>query len=117
MILSVSMFASSSGAATAVTLVNGCISCSLHQLAHVGQLARNRCRRDHRRTHQMRARALALAALEVAVRRRGAALAGRYRVAVHRCAARAARRAPVETRRDKNLVEPLGFGLALDRAR
>ena len=66
---------------------------------------------------RMRAAALALAALEVAVRRGGAALAGRELVGIHREAHRAAGLAPVESRGAEHLVEPFGFGLRLDRRR
>src|SRR4051812_38813054 len=65
-------------------------------LPHVGQVARDRRRRGHRRAHQVRPAALALAALEVAVAGRGAALAGLELVRVHAEAHRAAGLAPVE---------------------
>ena len=56
-----------------------CWSCVLERrsvpLAHVDELPGDRRRRRHRRRHQMRAALEALAALEVAVRGRGAALA------------------------------------------
>ena len=55
-----------------------------HQLAHVGQPPGDRRRRRHRRAQQVGAAAPALPALEVAVRGRGAALARRELVGVHR---------------------------------
>src|SRR3954471_17055243 len=61
----------------------------------------------------MRAAALALATLEVAVRGRRAALAGRQRVRVHAQAHRAAGRTPVEAGRLEDLVEALPLGLRL----
>src|SRR3954452_14715777 len=72
----------------------------------------------HLRGDQVGAAAAALAALEVAVRRRGAALAGREDVGVHPQAHRAARAAPVEAGGAEDLVEALGLGLGLhlDRA-
>src|SRR4051812_4513586 len=73
--------------------------------------------RDHRRRHQVRARAGTLAALEVAVRRRGTALAGGYEVAVHADAHRTARVDPVETGGDEDAVETLLLGLLLDEVR
>ena len=64
------------------------------------------CGRD-----EVRAPAAALAALEVAVRGRGAALAGLEDVGVHPQAHRAARGAPVEAGGAEDVVEPLGLGL------
>ena len=61
----------------------------------------------------MRAAAGALAAFEVAVRRRRAALARLEPVVVHREAHRAARLAPLEAGVAEDAVEPLGFGLRL----
>src|SRR4051812_50167488 len=59
----------------------------------------------------MRAPALALPALEVAVRRRGAALPRRELVGVHAQAHRAAGVAPLGPEVDEDLVQPLGLGL------
>ena len=61
--------------------------------------------------------AAALAALEVPVRRRRAALSRRQDVGVHAEAHRAARLAPLEAGREEDLVEPLVFGLFLHAAR
>src|SRR5436853_5870148 len=62
----------------------------------------------------MRAPAAALAALEVAVRCRGAALAGLEDVRVHAQAHGAARAAPLEARGLEDPIEALGLGLRLD---
>src|SRR5260221_7605739 len=76
---------------------------------------RRRCR--HRWRNQMRAALVALAALEVAVRGRGATLLGLELVRIHAKAHRAAGLAPVEARRLENLVEAFGLGLRLYEAR
>src|SRR5690349_15058937 len=60
------------------------------EVADVGQLAGEGGGGGHRRAHQMGAAAAALAALEIAVRGRGAALLGLELVGVHRQAHRAA---------------------------
>src|SRR5258705_12700770 len=65
----------------------------------------------------MGACAFALAAFEIAVGRRSAALAGGHRVSAHRNAARTARAAPFETRVAENPVESFSFRLTLDRGR
>src|SRR5260370_20508128 len=65
----------------------------------------------------MRARARALAANEVAVGGRHAALARRHAIAVEREAHRAAGLAPLEARLLEDAVEPPGLGLALDGLR
>ena len=80
-------------------------------------MALDRGRRRHLRADQMRAPALALAALEVAVRGRRAALARAQDVRVHPQAHRAAGAAPVEAGGAEDLVEPLGLGLRLDLRR
>src|SRR6185312_1560048 len=66
-------------------------------------------RGGHLRGDQVGAPATALAALEVAVGRRGAALAWLEDVGVHAQAHRASRHAPVEAGVAKDLVEALGF--------
>ena len=81
-------------------------------LPDVDEVALDRGRGRHLRADQVGAPALALAALEVAVRRRGAALARREDVGVHPQAHRAAGAAPVESGRPEDLVQPLGLGLA-----
>src|SRR5207247_6784499 len=68
----------------------------------------------HGRAHEMRAGALALASLEVAVGRRGDALVLARRVAVHPDAHGAAGLAPLETGRREDLVEAFCLGGALD---
>src|SRR5207247_6573768 len=64
-----------------------------------------------------RAGTLALAPLEVAVRRRRHPLALARGLAVHPDAHRAARLAPLEAGLEKDLVEPLLLGGALDEPR
>src|SRR5688500_12260997 len=71
--------------------------------------------RGHRRAHQVRAPARALAALEVAVRGGGAALALLEAVGVHAEAHRAARLAPFEAGVAEDAVEPFALGLLLDQ--
>src|SRR5690242_19115880 len=64
----------------------------------------------------MRPRARSLAADEIAVAGRGAALPRGHLVGVNREARRAARLAPFEAGVDEHLVEPLGLGLRLYQA-
>src|SRR6478735_6058729 len=73
--------------------------------------AADRGRRRDERRDEVRATALALAALEVAVRRGRRALAGRELVGVHAEAHRAAGVAPLGAEVEEDLVEPLGLGL------
>src|SRR6478672_12249681 len=75
--------------------------------ARVGDDTRDRRRGGGQRRGEERPAALALAALEVAVRRRDRVLAGRQLVAVHRDAHRAACLAPFGTGGPKDLVEAL----------
>ena len=65
----------------------------------------------------MRARAAALPSDEIPVGRRGAALAGRHRLAIGAEAKRAAGLAPLEPGLQEDLVQPFGLGLLLDEAR
>src|SRR5258708_11159775 len=111
MIWSVLTFAMSSGAATAVSVRNGSMATS--ERADVGELAGDGGGGGHRRAEQVGARALALAALEIAVRGRGAALARGDPVARHADAHRAAGFAPLEAGGDEDAVEPFGLGVAL----
>ena len=71
-------------------------------------------RGGHLRADQVGAPTLALAALEVAVRGRGAALALGERVGVHPQAHRAARLAPFEAGAAEDIVQALGFGRGFD---
>ena len=75
-----------------------------------------RCCR-HRGRDKMGAAPKTLPALKVAVRGRGAALARRQPIGIHRKAHRAAGLAPFEPRGQKYRVETLGFRLLLDEAR
>src|SRR3954469_3095390 len=79
----------------------------------VDEVALDRRGRGHLRRDEVRSPTAPLAALEVAVARRGAALAGRERVRVHPEAHRAAGAAPVEPRGAEDLVEALLLGLRL----
>src|SRR5436853_4922015 len=74
-------------------------------------------RSGHLGRDEVRAPAATLAALEVAVRGRGAALARREDVRVHPEAHRATRRAPIEAGTAEHLVEALGLRLRLDLLR
>src|SRR5437867_3228033 len=76
-------------------------------------MALHRGRRRHRGAHQMRATAGTLAAFEVAVARRCAALARLQPVGVHRQAHRATGLAPFEAGGAEHLIEPLALGLLL----
>src|SRR3954466_6764611 len=80
-------------------------------LPDVDEVALDRRRGGHLRGHEVGAPAAALAALEVAVGGRGAALARRQDVRVHAQAHRAAGGAPVEARVAEDLIETLGLGL------
>src|SRR6266705_7027036 len=90
--------------ATALTLL---------PLPNINEMPGDRGCRRHRGRHQVRAALVALAAFEVAVRGRGAALARRELVGIHRETHGAAGLAPLEAGLQKNLVEPLGLRLLL----
>src|SRR5271156_4825592 len=77
----------------------------------------DRRRRRHRGTHQMSAAALALASLEVAIRRAGASLARRKYVGVHREAHAASGLAPLEAGLGENAIEAEALRLQLDLLR
>ena len=89
-----------------------------HQLAHVGQAAGHGRGGGHGRAQQMRARPRALAADEIAVGGRGAALARAPTMSplVPRHIEQPGV-APLEAGRREDPVEPLGFRLRLDQAR
>src|SRR5271168_4782530 len=95
-----------------------CISSPL-PLPNIYEVARDCGRRRHRRTHQMRAAALALTPLEVAIRRARASLAGLQHVGIHRQAHAASRLAPFESSFGENPVETetLRLGFHFLRAR
>ena len=115
MIASVSTFSRSIGATRPLCTRNGSMSrsFSVRQPAHVDEVAFDRRGRRHRRADQVGAAAGALAAFEVAVAGRGAALAGLEPVGVHRQAHRAAGLAPLEAGALEDLVEAFALGLLL----
>src|SRR3954452_18782804 len=113
MIWSVSTSSRRSADTGPLTVVNGSMVL-LAPVADVDEPALDRGRGRHLGRDEVRAPAAALAPLEVAVRGRGAALAGLEGVGVHPQAHRAARAAPVEAGGAEDLVEALGFGLLLD---
>src|SRR5271165_3405141 len=86
-------------------------------LSHVDEAAGDRGGRGHGRRNEMGAALEALTALEIAIRGRGAALAGREAIRVHRKAHGAAGLAPFKPRGDEDLVQSLGLGLRLDQSR
>src|SRR5262249_46833820 len=85
-------------------------------LAYVDEMPRDRGRGGHRRRHQVGATLVALAALEIAVRGRGAALARCELVAMHGEPHGRGGLAPLEPRFDEDLVEPFRLGLLLHQA-
>src|SRR5277367_4093424 len=103
MMASVSTLARSSGATRPVSVRNGCMSTLVRRAlfssesTHVDEMSRDGGCRRHRRAHQVRAAARTLAAFEIAVGRRRAALAGPQSVVVHPQAHRAPGLAPFET--------------------
>src|SRR4029453_3895383 len=88
----------------------------LAPLPHVHEMAGDRGGCRHRRRDEVGATLVALAALEIAVRGRGTALAGSELVGVHREAHGAAGLAPLEAGFEEDLVEPFRLGLLLHQA-
>src|SRR5438477_6021721 len=111
MIWSVSTSERSSGTAVPVTVLVGSMSV---QLLWGGEAAGDGRSRGDGRGHQVGAPAGALTALEVAVRRRCAALARAQLVGVHGQAHRAARLSPLEAGRGEGAIETLRLGPGLD---
>src|SRR5262245_47539581 len=114
MIWSVSMLTRSSGATTPLRTVNFSIASAPRP--DVDEVPRYRCGRRHLRAHEVGAPAGTLAALEVAVGGRRAALAGGELVVVHREAHRAAGLAPLEPRVAEDAIEAFALGLLLHPA-
>src|SRR5262249_5381210 len=85
-------------------------------LAYVDEMPGDRGRGGHRRRHQVGATLVALAALEIAVRGRGAGLARREFVGVHGEAHGTAGLTPFEARFAEDLVESFRLGLLLHQA-
>src|SRR6516164_3580869 len=100
----VSTLAISSGAATAVSTVNGCIEGPRLEPAHVGEPPSDGRRGDHGGAHDVGERAAALTAFVVAVGRRGAALTRRDEFAVRAVAHRASGVAPFEAGSSEDAV-------------
>src|SRR5258708_8681676 len=115
MIWSVSTFALSSSITRPFSTVN--FSIALAPAPDVDEVAGNRCRGSHHRAHQVRAAARALAALEIAVGGRGAALAGFQPVGIHAETHRAAGLAPLEAGVAEHAIEAFALGLFLHQAR
>src|SRR2546421_1855007 len=86
---------------------------ALAPAANVDEVALDRRRRRHLGRDEVRAAAAALAALEVSVRGRRAALARSEDVRVHAETHRASGAAPLEPGRAEDLVQPLCLGLHL----
>src|SRR5687767_11743974 len=99
------------GAAGPVTLRNGSMSgLRGRHVAHVDDMAGDGSGGRHRRTCKVGSDAAALPVLEVAVSGRHAALAGLCRIAVGAGAHGAPGVAPLEPRREENVIEPLVLG-------
>src|SRR5580698_593756 len=84
------------------------------EVADVHKMSGNGGCRGHDGADQMRAAALALAALEVAIGGAGAALAGRQHVVVHGDAHAASGFAPLESGVAEDAVESFLFGLGFN---
>src|SRR5262245_30257696 len=85
-------------------------------VAHVDEVSGDCGRGGHRRRYEVSSSLVALAALEIPVRRRSATLAGRELVGVHREAHRAARFAPLEASGLEDPGESFCFRLEFDQA-
>src|SRR5688572_30210389 len=91
--------------------------CTLVPAPDVDEVSGDRRGGGHGRRAEMRAPALALTPLEVAVRRRGTALAGAEDVGVHAQAHGASGLSPLEAGLFEHAVEALLLGLALHQHR
>src|SRR5665213_2013446 len=109
MIASVSMLSRTSGMTMLDSAVSGSIALAHHR--GIGDAAGERRRSRGQRACEVRARARALAALEVAVRRRYAARARRHRIVVDRDAHRTSRFAPFEARVGENTIDSFALGI------
>src|SRR6185503_1233112 len=115
MIWSVSTLARSSGTTSPFRTVNFSIVST--PPADIDEVPGDRRRGRHRGTDEVGASAGALAALEVSVRGRSAALAGVEPIRVHAQAHRAPRLAPLEAGFAEDPVEPFALGLLLHHPR
>src|SRR3954469_6880999 len=115
------MFSAGSGQTVAVTRVNFSIAVSSvlvrWQRSQIGQMTADRGGGDHRRRHDVGARADTLAAAKVAIGGRGAAFAGGDQVAVYSNAHRTAGIGPLQPGVAKYPVETFLFCLSLDAGR
>src|SRR5690606_9491114 len=109
-IASVSMLERSRGTTVLSSWVKACMLVPL-EIADIGEVAGDGRRRCHDRADQVRTTTGALAAFEVAVRGRSAALALAEAVFVHAQAHRAAGVAPFEAGIGEDAVQALGFRL------
>src|SRR5262245_51006257 len=100
----------------AFCIIHPAIPVPLLPLAHIDEVPGNRSRSSHCRRHEMRAALVTLPPLEIAVRRRGAALAREQLVWVHRKAHRTTRFAPLEAGSLEDLVEAFRLRLHFHEA-
>src|SRR5437763_2118162 len=94
---SVSTFTMSSGTATAVRIVKGCMGASGKHLSHVGDRSAHCGSGGHRRAHEMGSRTLALASLEITIGGRCTPFARSDEISVHADAHGASGIAPLES--------------------
>src|SRR5262245_32169902 len=87
------------------------IPAALFPVPNIDEVSGDRGRGGHRGRHKVSPALVTLAAFEIAVRSRGATLAGRKLVRVHRKAHRAPRLAPLKPGSFENLVEAFRFRL------
>src|SRR6266700_4023428 len=113
---SVSILLRVMGAAMAVSLVNGLGMSALHR-PHVGDGARDRCRRRACWAREMGPRTRSLTADEVAVGRGNRPLAGRDSFTIGSETHRTTRFTPFKPGFSKKPVEPFGNRIAFDRLR
>src|SRR6478735_8904915 len=95
------------------SLRQACVS--VGEFAWIGDPASNGRRRRSFGTGEQRARALALAAFEIAIAGADGIVAGGYEVAIHAEAHRATAFAPFGAGVEKYLMQALSFGSAFDR--
>ena len=96
--------------------MSACIRTQLvsHVRSYIDNASGDRRRCSHGRTHQVRAASPALAALEIAIRRRRAALSRTQHILVHTETHRASGIAPLESCIGEDLIQPFLLGLRFD---